>query len=119
MNNFKELKIWQFAFKLAKDIYILTKEFPQDEKYGMVSQIRRASTSIPANIAEGAGRNSNKEFIQFLAIAIGSAYELETFILLAFEVNYISKEEMESIVNRNKLIIRMNMKLQEALKKQN
>ena len=116
MNNLQDLKIWQYAFKLAKDVYLLAKKFPPEEKYGMGSQVKRCASAIPANIAEGAGRNSNKEFVQFLSIANGSAYELETFILLAYEVEYISEESKNDIIERNKLIIRMNMKLQESLK---
>ncbi|MCG8579545.1 MAG: four helix bundle protein, partial [Bacteroidales bacterium] len=66
MHNFKELKVWQKARVLVKDIYHLTKQLPEDEKYGLISQMRRASVSIPSNIAEGTGRSSNKEFVRFL-----------------------------------------------------
>lgn len=78
---------------LAKEIYTATKKFPSEEKYSLVSQINRCSISIPSNIAEGAGRGTNKEFNQFLNIALGSAFELETQLLLSNEFNYISKEQ--------------------------
>lgn len=93
MHNFKELKVWQEAMILAKEIYTATKKFPSEEKYSLVSQINRCSISIPSNIAEGAGRGTNKEFNQFLNIALGSAFELETQLLLSNEFNYISKEQ--------------------------
>lgn len=85
MHNFRELKIWQEALEIAKLTYKLTKSFPSSEMYGFTSQMNRAAVSIPSNIAEGAGRNGNKEFTQFLNIAIGSCFELETQIILAFE----------------------------------
>ena len=73
MHNFRELKIWKESIAVAKQIYIVSAAFPSDEKFGLTSQIRRAAVSIPSNIAEGAGRASNKEFAQFLAISQGSA----------------------------------------------
>src|ERR1035437_5481636 len=98
MHNFRELKIWQEAMKIAKTSYKLTKLFPSSETYGLTSQINRAAVSIPSNIAEGAGRNSNKEFTQFLNISIGSCFELETQIMLAFEFAYIKKEDFEQFI---------------------
>ncbi len=119
MNNLQDLKIWQLAFSLAKDIYLLVKKFPIEEKYGITSQLQRCSSSVPANIAEGAGRNSKKEFLHFLAIANGSSYELENFILLAYEVEYINEESKEDLLEKNNHIIRMNYKLQESIKRNN
>ncbi|MFC6996213.1 four helix bundle protein [Rufibacter roseus] len=81
MHNFKELKIWQEAMTLAKKVFELSASFPANEKYGLTSQINRSAVSVPSNIAEGAGRGSDKEFIQFLNIARGSAFELETQLL--------------------------------------
>jgi four helix bundle protein len=78
MHNLKELKIWNKATDLTVDVYKATFGFPSDERYGLTSQIRRAVVSISSNIAEGAGRNSNKEFANFMGIANGSSYELET-----------------------------------------
>ena len=104
MHNFRELKIWQEAIEITKLTYKLTKRFPSSELYGLTSQMNRAAVSIPSNIAEGAGRNSNKEFTQFLNISIGSCFELETQMILAYEFNYVQKDEMEMfILNLSKL----------------
>jgi len=83
MHNYKELKVWQLSMDVAHAIYQMTSTFPSEEKFGLVSQLRRASVSVASNIAEGAGRNSNKEFSQFLSIANGSVCELETQMILA------------------------------------
>jgi four helix bundle protein len=93
MHNFKELKVWKESMELARKIYKVTKLFPNEEKFGMTSQLRRCSVSIPSNIAEGCGRNSNKEFGHFLNISIGSSYELETQILLATDFEYLTIEQ--------------------------
>ena len=98
MHNFRELKIWQEAMEITKLTFKLSKKFPSSEMYGLTSQINRSAVSIPSNIAEGAGRNSNKEFSQFLNIAMGSCFELETQIILSFEFNYIKKDDLESFV---------------------
>ena len=96
VQDYKELIVWQKSFDLAKEIYLITKSLPEDEKYGLTSQIRRASVSIPSNIAEGANRGSPKEFIRFLHIAAGSAAELETQLLLAEEIGLLNKSISES-----------------------
>ncbi|MCE9538321.1 MAG: four helix bundle protein [Bacteroidetes bacterium] len=98
MHNFRELKIWQDAMKITKLTYKLTKLFPSSEMYGLTSQMNRAAVSIPSNIAEGAGRKSNKEFTQFLNISIGSCFEFETQAILAFEFAYIEKEDLEKFL---------------------
>lgn len=81
-HNFRELKIWKESINLVKQIYLLTSDLPKDEKFGLISQINRCSVSIPSNIAEGSGRTSDKEFLNFLNIAISSSYELETQLIL-------------------------------------
>lgn len=86
VNNFKDLKIWQKGMEIAEKCYFLTKNFPKDELYGIVQQIRRSSVSIPANIAEGYGRRYTGEYIRFLKIAQGSANELETHLILSERV---------------------------------
>ena len=83
MHDFKNLRIWQDAMSLTKDVYLSTAQFPASEKYGLISQINRAAVSIPSNIAEGASRESVKDFSHFISIALGSAYELETQIPLS------------------------------------
>ena len=91
--NHKELDVWKKSMDLVEVIYILTKNFPDDEKFGLISQMRRAAVSIPSNIAEGAGRKGNKEFIQFIHISLGSLAELETQYLIAVKLKYIEKNE--------------------------
>ncbi|MEX0916810.1 MAG: four helix bundle protein [Candidatus Spechtbacterales bacterium] len=86
VTSFKELMVWQRAMELTKEIYLLTSTLPQDERFGISSQLRRASVSIPSNIAEGRSRGTRKDFVQFLRIADGSAAELETQILLLREL---------------------------------
>ena len=98
-HNFKELKVWQKSRVLVKNLFLLTKQFPKDERFELVSQMRRAAISIPSNIAEGSGRNSNKDFRRFLNIAISSAYELETQIIISFDLGYILEKEFNSLSN--------------------
>ena len=91
IKTFRDLKIWQKGMELCKLIYNLTKEFPDDEKFGLISQMRRGSVSIPSNIAEGYGRRSTQDYIRFLQITMGSIYELQTQLELSYEFNYLSE----------------------------
>jgi four helix bundle protein len=86
------LQAWKSAMALVKDVYTLTREFPKEEVYGLVSQMRRAAVSIPSNVAEGAARNGAKEFVQFLGMAKGSLSELETRLLISAELGYVSRD---------------------------
>ena len=97
MHNFKNLKIWQKSRVLVKEVYLVTRDFPIEEKFGLASQIRRSAYSIPSNIAEGSGRNSNKDFSRFLEIALGSAFELETQLILAYDIDYLTEKELTDI----------------------
>lgn len=90
MHNFKKLNIWVNAMSLVKDVYVLTSNFPKEEKFGLISQINRCSISVPSNIAEGSSRSSNKEFSHFIKIALGSLFELETQIILSSEFQMIN-----------------------------
>lgn len=90
IKSYKELKVWQKAMELVKEIYMLTEQFPKDELYGLRSQMERAAVSIPSQIAEGYLRRHRKEFIQFIAVALGSAAELETQILICGSLNKFS-----------------------------
>lgn len=92
--SFKDLIVWQKAYKLVIEIYKITKNFPKDEIYGLTQQIRRAAVAIPSNIAEGYGRQYNKEYKQFLSIAYGSLCELETQYLLSVDLDFIKKNEI-------------------------
>jgi len=92
MKGFRNLHVWTKSHQLTLDIYKATQQFPKEELFGLVSQLRRASTSIPTNIAEGSGRKSEKEFIQFLSIALGSANEVDYLIELSKDLGFISQE---------------------------
>ena len=96
----KKLEIWQEAVALATHIYQATEQFPKSEVYGLTSQMRRAAVSIPSNIAEGAARNSSKEFAQFLNIAGGSLSELDTQIEIASDLKYLSDDQKKEIDRR-------------------
>lgn len=97
MHNYKNLHIWQEGIALARKIYEVTGTFPTNEKYGIVSQMTRAAVSIPSNIAEGAGRNSAKDFANFLSIAIGSIFELHTQITICGQIGYIDEESVKEL----------------------
>lgn len=95
---YKDLKVWQKSVQLTMDIYKLTQKFPQSEQFGLTNQMRRAAVSIPSNIAEGHGRNSDSDFVRFLFIAKGSLNELETQIILACELGFTSYMECGSLM---------------------
>jgi len=96
MHNYKELKVWQKARELVKFIYELTNKYPKEEIFTLTSQIRRAVISIPSNIAEGAGHFSNKQFSRFLEIAYASSCELDTQVILSFDLNFINQDELKN-----------------------
>ncbi|MGV3585982.1 MAG: four helix bundle protein [Adhaeribacter sp.] len=100
MHKFKELRIWQEAMALTKIIYTATASFPTREKYGLTSQLNRAAVSVPSNIAEGAGRESNKEFLHFLNIALGLSFELETQVLLAHSFGFIADDKFLALAEQ-------------------
>ena len=116
MHNFKELNVWKESKDFCVLIYKLTNTFPDSEKYGIVSQINRSSVSIPSNIAEGAGRNSNNDFSRFIHIATGSSFELETQLMIAFEIGYIEKENFEEIISKLNSIQKMLVSFNKYLK---
>ena len=99
MKDFRELKVWEKAHSLTLNVYKITKVFPKEELYGLTSQIRRSSSSIATNIAEGCGRNSAADFARFLQIAIGSASELEYQIQLVYDLEIISNEDFSKLSN--------------------
>ena len=111
----KDLIVWQKSIDLVMLVYAFTKQFPKDELYAMTNQIRRCVTSIPANIAEGSGRKNKAEFIQFLHIALGSACELETFLIISQRLQYLNKEEYQAANNLLSEIIKMLSSLAKTL----
>ena len=115
IRSYRDLKVWQQAMDLAEACYRLTRGFPKDELCGMVSQIRRAAASVPANIAEGHGRNSRGEYIQFLRVAQGSLKELETHLLLAQRIGLIVAKNVEPILEKSEILSKMLRALIRAL----
>lgn len=99
-HNFKELKIWQSSMELAKEIYTVTNDFPKTELYGLTQQIRRCAISVPSNIAEGCGRGTDPQLAHFLDIAQGSAFELETQLYLANQLNFINQEKTNILITK-------------------
>lgn len=116
MHRFKELRVWQFARELCKDVYRLSSEFPPEEKYNLTSQMRRASVSILLNIGEGAGRNTKNDFARFLTIASGSAIEVETAAIVAFDQNYITESQLDDISKKVESLNNMLFRFQEKLR---
>ncbi len=104
---YQDLDAWKEAIKLVKKIYEITNKFPQDEKFGIVSQVRRASISIPSNIAEGAARFSDKESLRFMEIALGSIAEVETQLIIAKELGFVNNiyDELESLKKVNAMTL--------------
>jgi len=111
------LEVWNKAIEFVTTVYKNTSTFPSDEKFGLTSQIRRAAVSIPANIAEGAARQSSKEFMHFLSIAQGSASELETELLIARNLDYLKEDVYESLYTQLNTIARMLVGLSQHLKR--
>ncbi len=102
VESFKDLIVWQKGIELVNEIYKVTKHFPKEELYGLISQIRRAAISVPTNVAEGWGRGTTKNYIQFLEISRGSLYELNTLIIISTNQEYLSSKkcsEIESTIN--------------------
>jgi four helix bundle protein len=114
--NFRNLRVWQLGMELAEGVYRLSQQFPKAETYGLVSQIRRAVVSIPANIAEGHATASTKDFVRYLAIAQGSLAELETHLMLAERFKYANSTEIEPILNRCAEEARMLRSLRRSLR---
>ncbi len=98
MANYKDLDTWKVSMQLVKEVYLLTQKFPKEELYALASQMKRAAVSVPANIAEGVGRQYKKDTLQFLHIARGSLYELETLLNIAVMVKIISENEFDSVI---------------------
>lgn len=116
MHQFKNLEIWKKSQTMCLEIYGLTNTFPKSETFGLQSQIRRSAVSIPSNIAEGTSRNSNKEFSRFIEIALGSAFELETQLIIENQLNYIENGSFDRISAELNSVIQMTMKFRSLLR---
>jgi len=115
MHNYKEMKIWQKSRALVKVVYEISKSLPKEELYALTSQIRRAAISIPANIAEGAGRGTDRDFRHFLDISRGSLFELETLLICSSDLGYISEKNLNPIFESINEIIKMMISFQSRL----
>jgi len=105
--SYKDLIVWQKAMQLVKQLYLVSRQFPREETYGITAQLRRAGVSIPANIAEGNARSSKRDYAHFLAIARGSLTETETLLLIALQLGYVEKDAATPVFSRMDEIGRM------------
>ena len=115
MNNYKDLKLWQKSVDLAVGIYKVTNSFPKEEMYGLTSQIKRSAVSIPSNIAEGAGRNTKKDFNNFLGISTGSSCELDTQLIIASRIGFMKESSLQALQKQIKKKKKMNWALKHSL----
>jgi four helix bundle protein len=106
VKHYRELVAWQKAMDLVQAIYEITRQFPRDEQFGLINQIRRASVSVPSNIAEGQGRRMRKQFALFLRIAMGSVQEIETQLLIAERLGYVTCAELLPVQERTQEVSR-------------
>ncbi|HRH48909.1 MAG TPA: four helix bundle protein [Panacibacter sp.] len=102
INSYRDLIVWQKSMSLVTEIYSITRNFPPVELYGLANQMRRSAISIPSNIAEGYGRNSTGDYKRFLQIAVGSLFELQTQVEIAFNLDYITSELLKELVDKTK-----------------
>ena len=116
VSSYRDLRVWQAAMQLAKEIYRISGRFPQREMYGMTSQITRAAVSVPSNIAEGHARDSRKEFLHHISIAMGSLAELETQVELSTELEFVDSKTAESVLQLADGVGKMLRGLQKTLK---
>ena len=114
-HNFKNLNIWKLSIELADEIYAITESFPNNEEFGLKSQIRRCTVSVASNIAEGSSRTSQKDFNRFLEISLGSLYELQTQIIISSRRNFIEQSKFELIENKITELQRMISGFQKTL----
>ncbi len=117
MHKLEDLKIWNKAMDIAVKTYLLSADFPKEEKFGLTSQISRSAVSVPSNIAEGAGRNTKGEFKNFLGIASGSSYELFTQLILSYKLKLVEKVLVDPIISEVLEVQKMNYALIKSLEK--
>lgn len=116
IQSYRDLLVWQKAMDLVTNIYQVTTDFPKHELYGLSSQMQRAAVSIPANIAEGHDRDSTKEYLRHLAIAVGSLAEVETLVAIALRLKYLSQAPYDSLIDQCRRLGRMLRNLQRSLR---
>ncbi len=119
LKNFKDLNVWQKSYNICIELYKLTRSFPNEEKFGLTSQMRRAAISVPSNIAEGYGRKTIPDYVRCLYIAYGSICELETQTLLSGDLQYLNNEDQAVLLDKIKEVERMLMALIKSLENKN
>ena len=115
MSDYRNLLVWQKAMHLAESVYLATATFPRDERFGLISQLRRASVSVPSNIAEGQGRGNDGHFIQFLGMSRGSLHEVETQLILSTRLGYLSAESQSALLIQTREVGRLTSALMNSL----
>ena len=115
-HRFKDLEIWKQSRLLCTEIYLISAAFLENEKFGLTNQLRRASVSIPSSIAEGSSRSSNKEFNRFLDFSLGSAYEVETQLLISSDLKFIKTDQVQQLLPKLNNIIKMILSFKKAIK---
>jgi four helix bundle protein len=115
MSDYRNLLVWQKAMHLAESIYLATATFPKDERFGLISQLRRAAVSVPSNIAEGQGRGNDGHFIQFLGMSRGSLHEVETQLILSARLGFLSTELQSALLAQTKEVGRLTSALINSL----
>jgi four helix bundle protein len=115
MHRYKELKVWQKAIDLAVEVYRITEKLPKDERFGLIGQMNRSAVSIPSNIAEGAGRNTDKDFNNFLGLALGSSFELDTQLVISNKLEYVNDQDFQKTEKELEHLQNMIVKLKISL----
>ena len=117
MKDFKKLIVWQKSIELVTLIYKISKDFPNEEKYGLTSQVTRSAVSIPSNIAEGSSRISERDYFRFLEISLGSAFELETQLIIVEKLEIVNSTEISGLIDQTKMVQKMLSGLMNKLKR--
>jgi four helix bundle protein len=117
IQSYRDLEVWKVGMELAAQCYQVTKSLPKEELFGLTSQIRRAAASVPANVAEGPGRNSTREFLNHLSVARGSLHELETHVLLAQQVGLLKETQTQPVLQLSERISMMLSRLRQSLER--
>ena len=116
MHRYRDLEIWKSSRKFCSSIYTVTAKFPEVEKFGLISQLRRASVSVPSNIAEGSAKSSDKDFLRFLEISLGSCFEMETQLLVSNDVGFLSQVDLDDLMKELERNIQMISKFMSFLR---
>jgi four helix bundle protein len=115
VRSYRDLKVWQLGIELVESVYLLTASFPESERFGLIAQLRRSMVSVPSNIAEGHARDSTRDFLRFISIALGSLAEAETQLIISNRLNYLNGDEVQRFLGQMDELGRMLRGLQSTL----